>query len=139
MLCLVNDLIDLYLIKNGTFSAKITPANLNVSIKDIYNILSLQASEKDVKISIKLHENVVNETLMYDDQRIRSIIQTLVMNAIKFSRPGGEINIEAKLTGARSDKIFLSVADKGIGMTEDIKDTVFTMFRSITKRPNQVR
>lgn len=48
MLCLVNDLIDLYLIKSGTFRVKPVPANLNCSIKDIYNIVSLQAQEKNV-------------------------------------------------------------------------------------------
>lgn len=34
--------------------------------------------------------------LKFDDQRIRSIILNLVMNAVKFSREGGKIEIVAK-------------------------------------------
>ena len=67
MLCLVNDLIDLYLIKSGTFRVKPVPANLNCSIKDIYNIVSLQAQEKNVQVEILLNELVAKEILFFDD------------------------------------------------------------------------
>ena len=86
MLCLVNDLIDLYLIKSGTFRVKLVPANLQCSIKDIYNIISLQAQEKNVQVDIQLNDLITKEVLLFDDLRIRSIIQNLIMNAIKFSR-----------------------------------------------------
>ena len=93
MLCLVNDLIDLYLIKSGTFKIKTVPANLDYSIKDILSLVSLQALEKNLKIDILLSEEVSSEILLFDDMRIRSIIQNLIMNSIKFSRQGGKVEI----------------------------------------------
>ena len=90
MLCLVNDLIDLYLIKSGTFILKSVPANLDCSIRDIISMVSLQAQEKNVEIEI-LMGDLAKEILIYDDLRIRSIVQNLIMNAIKFSRQGGKI------------------------------------------------
>ena len=93
MLCLVNDLIDLYLIKSETFKIKTVPANLDYSIKDILSLVSLQALEKNVKIDILLSEEVSSEILLFDDMRIRSIIQNLIMNSIKFSRQGGKVEI----------------------------------------------
>ena len=103
MLCLVNDLIDLYLIKSGTFIIKSVPTNLDCLIRDIYSMVSLQAQEKNVQIEILLSDPVAKEILIFDDLRIRSIVQNLIMNAIKFSRQGGKIEIKAKFTGSKRE------------------------------------
>lgn len=71
--------------------------------------------------------------LLFDDLRITSIIQNLVMNAVKFSRMGGFIKIEASLD-PESGEVLLSVADTGCGMTDEVKESLFTMFSSITKK-----
>jgi signal transduction histidine kinase len=95
MLGLVNDLIDLYLIKNGKFQQKLVPVSLPISINDLFNIVSLQAMEKSITIDINIDEPVGQAVLMFDDLRIRSIVLNLVNNAIKFSREGGKIDIKA--------------------------------------------
>lgn len=41
--------------------------------------------------------------------------------------------IEARLEPG-SGEVFLSVADTGFGMSDEVKDSLFTMFRSITKK-----
>lgn len=54
MLILVNDLIDLYLIKNGKFKEKLVLANLSTSIVDLFNLVFLQAREKKVTIDTNI-------------------------------------------------------------------------------------
>ena len=77
---------------------------------------------------------------MYDGQRIDSILQNLVMNAVKFSHKGGKINIQAYFIESEEDnnkkEIKISVADTGIGITDEVKESLFTMFRRITKLVN---
>ena len=88
---------------------------------------------------MQIDEKVTNEILIFDDQRIRSIIQNLVFNAIKFSSPGGKIDIRASFSDVMTKtELILSVADTGFGMTDEIKESVFTMFRSLTRQPNQI-
>lgn len=58
------------------------------------------------------------------------------MNAIKFSRQGGKIEIKAKFLGTNQDRLNISVADTGIGMTDNVKESLFTMFRNITRQFN---
>ena len=101
-------------------------------------MVSLQAQEKNVQVDIQLNDLITKEVLLFDDLRIRSIIQNLIMNAIKFSRQGGKIELKAKFTGSKREQITLSVQDNGIGMTDEIKESVFTMFRNITRRPNEL-
>lgn len=74
MLGLVNDLVDLYLIQNGNFKVKTSAAMLSTCLNDIYNIVSLQAQEKNITIDIKIDESLKEEVLLFDDLRIGSII-----------------------------------------------------------------
>lgn len=81
---------------------------------------------------------VENTVLQFDDQRIRSVILNLLMNAIKFSRSGGKITVAAKLLGGEEDQLMISVADTGIGISDEVKASLFTLFRSIPRLNNQL-
>ena len=137
MLMLVNDLVDLYLIQNDQFVERPMPVNLSTCLLDVFNIVSLQAQEKSIDVDISVEEQVKEEVLVFDDQRITSIVLNLVMNAIKFSPEGGRIRIEACFEAATS-MLKLSVADTGIGMSDEVKKSLFTMFRSITRNTSQL-
>ena len=50
------------------------PINLKITIKDLYNIVSLQASEKKIAIDISIDDKITSEILMLDDMRISSIL-----------------------------------------------------------------
>ena len=74
MLCLVNDITDLFQIQNGTFKIKLMPVNLKITINDLYNIVSLQASEKKIAIDIIIDEQIQAEIFLLDGMRISSIL-----------------------------------------------------------------
>lgn len=61
----------------------------------------------------------------------------MLTNAIKFSPVGGNISIDAEFDQDKS-QLTLSVADTGRGMTEQVKESLFTMFRSITRKANEL-
>ena len=65
--------------------------NLKIAINDLYNIVSLQAAEKKIAIDIIINKQIEKEIFLLDGMRISSILQNLVMNAIKFSPEGGKI------------------------------------------------
>jgi two-component system sensor histidine kinase SenX3 len=60
-----------------------------------------------------------------DRRQLRTAIQNLLDNAIKYSEPGGEIAISAEVRG---DRIVLSVSDQGIGIPAADLDRVFERF-----------
>lgn len=69
---------------------------------ELFNIVSLQAIEKSIEIAIDIDDKVQGTVLMFDEQRISSIVQNLAMNAIKFSNKGGEIRIVAQFADEES-------------------------------------
>jgi two-component system, OmpR family, phosphate regulon sensor histidine kinase PhoR len=60
-----------------------------------------------------------------DEARIEQVLVNLIHNAIKFTPPGGRINISAKAEG---DKLIVSVSDTGVGISEDDLPRVFERF-----------
>lgn len=60
-----------------------------------------------------------------DGPRIRQVVDNLVLNAIKYTEPGGSVSVT--LARVRDD-VVLTVTDTGIGMAEHELDQVFTRF-----------
>jgi hypothetical protein len=73
---------------------------------------------------------------MYTDQsKIQQILTNLLSNAIKFTPEGGRITVTIRLatavndSGERSPQLRLSVADTGVGISEEEREVIFQKFR----------
>jgi light-regulated signal transduction histidine kinase (bacteriophytochrome) len=67
------------------------------------------------------------------DARIEQVLQNLITNAIKYSRPGvtPEVHISAR---EQQDSWLFSVRDNGIGIDPQYKDGIFQIFRRLHGR-----
>ncbi len=79
-----------------------------------------------------LHKNIVIKTeipsrmIIYADQRMFcSLLGNLISNGLKFTSPGGQINISAHMLPDRN--ILISVADTGRGMNKKQVDILFDL------------
>jgi signal transduction histidine kinase len=74
-------------------------------------------SDSALKKRIAIYEQVDPEVLVYaDSNMLRTILRNLLMNAIKFTEPGGEVFVEAKINGKM---VSVCVVDTGVGMDGD--------------------
>ena len=74
--------------------------------------------------AINLHHEIKeNESVFADGKMLLSILQNIVSNALKNTKPGGKITITAKRKG---DKLIIEVTDSGIGMSKEIMKKLFT-------------
>jgi two-component system, sensor histidine kinase and response regulator len=70
---------------------------------------------------------------VYADQNmLKTVIRNMVANAIKFTRPGGKIDVTALKTGNGDTEIIFK--DTGIGMSETLLQSLFKI-DSKTSRP----
>jgi two-component system, chemotaxis family, CheB/CheR fusion protein len=63
-----------------------------------------------------------------DAMRIEQVVTNLLRNAIKYTRPGGHIQISIE---RHLDDALLAVVDDGIGMVAELIPTIFDIFVSM--------
>ncbi|MCK6610755.1 MAG: sensor histidine kinase [Bacteroidia bacterium] len=99
---------------NGVQSvAELLDVRLIVNQKiELYQI---QAEEKGIRL-----ESLIRERYMVyiDSNHLKIILRNLISNAIKFTPPGGKIQVAANQLG--ETMLELSVTDSGVGMPENI-------------------
>lgn len=81
----------------------------NVCI-DVVEILKPNAISKNIAINILIQHEL---TVFADIDMLKTILRNLVSNAIKFTKAGGYINIDAK---KNNNIITISVSDNGMGI-----------------------
>lgn len=69
--------------------------------------------KKKINCTNHIHENIF---VKGDQNMVELIVRNLLNNAIKFSRPNGEIEL---FVARQNGKVIFSVKDKGVGMSHD--------------------
>jgi len=82
------------------------------------------AGQKSITIKYNLPQNL---TVFADRNMINTIFRNLITNAIKFTMPGGEVNISAK---EKQNEIIFSVSDTGVGIPQNRIDKLFRIDQS---------
>lgn len=125
LLKLVNNLIDTTRLESGCFSYN--PKNKDI-ISYVENIcLSVSEFVKSNNLSIIFDTDTEEKLIAFDPDNMERIILNLISNAIKFNKPGGEIEVFISC----KDDIEISVKDSGIGIPEDKMDKIFERFEQV--------
>jgi len=97
-------------------------------IKSNIEMVSDMADKKQIHIQLAMPDDLNIHT---DEQMFSSILRNLLVNAVKFTPSGGEVQILAGKT--IGNEIQLIVRDNGIGMSSDIREHIF----SFTEKRNR--
>ncbi|MDP4278289.1 MAG: PAS domain S-box protein, partial [Bacteroidota bacterium] len=89
------------------------------------------AQQKAINITVNLPETAV---VFADAAMINTVLRNLISNAVKFTRPGGEMIISAK---KEKHEVQVSVQDNGVGIPKDHIDKLFRIDESMTTKGTQ--
>jgi PAS domain S-box-containing protein len=124
---IINKLLQTSILDSGKI--QFNPQKEDLSFLIRYCIKDLQGLAKTRNTFIRL--NIPNKLILYfEKERIYEVITHLIINAIKYTPPYGEISIE---TEQKDNSVFVSVKDNGIGLTEDEKKKIFQQFGKIER------
>ena len=108
----------------GQFEVKPEEVNFRVLARQVVNSLETQAHKADV---VLLKDIPSPSPLLYvDPQRMKQVLNNLVINAIKFTPPGGTVTIRARIYDEQY--AIISVIDTGYGIPPDDRPHVFERF-----------
>jgi PAS domain S-box-containing protein len=109
--------------KSQSGNIEFTPEKFDINTLIHKNIEFFKVNAE--KKNIKLLADISGEVNVYADKNmINTVIRNIINNALKFTKPGGEINISSRQT---QNEVEVQITDNGIGMDEEIKDNLFQL------------
>ncbi|MEM7347119.1 MAG: ATP-binding protein, partial [Chloroflexota bacterium] len=126
LLALINDILDLSKIEAGQMELVREPLSITEVTKDVLSSASSLVKDKPVEIFANVTDNL--PPVYADKLRLHQVLLNLVSNAAKFTEKG-EIVINASIPEETPDRMYLSVADTGIGIPAEKLETIFDRFQ----------
>ena len=114
LLSLVNDLLDISRIEAGQLRIQAEEIELPALVADAVGMIAPMAEKAGLSLEVDASDL---PELDADPRAVMQVLVNLLTNAVKFTPPGGQIRISARLEGAGS--LLVSVADTGFGIDPD--------------------
>ncbi|WP_139135094.1 bacteriohemerythrin, partial [Magnetovibrio blakemorei] len=125
LLLLVNDILDLARIDANQNPLYLKNTDVNAIVAECVSFTTSLGTPRDIRIIDQIADGLPVR-LRTDPIRFKQIVLNLLSNAIKFNKEGGTVTIAGRET---SDGFYhLSIADTGVGISEDNFYRVFKMF-----------
>jgi len=120
---IVQESLELSRIESGRAPLRLSPTPVSEVILPVVERLRPQAERAGVTVDCALPEGLAD--VLADEERVRQAVSNLLHNAIKFTPPGGEIQISAEQV---ADELVISVRDTGVGISSEDLPRVFERF-----------
>jgi signal transduction histidine kinase len=132
LLTIINDILDFSKIESGNLQLEEHPFVLTDIIKSVCNLLSTQATKKNINLEYAIADDIP-AYLLGDSSRLRQILLNLVGNAIKFTEYGGvDLSVNSQIIGNNQGfpayQIMMTIKDTGIGINKQNLQKLFQPF-----------
>jgi signal transduction histidine kinase len=122
-LALIGDLLDLAHLQSPDLSPKHELVDLASSLQGVCALLQSTAEEKGIQLAVSVPQQ--DMTISAEPKHMRQLWDNLVSNAIKYTQPGGEVDVAMTRD---ADRAKLTVRDTGIGMSPQELERIFEEF-----------
>ena len=123
---LVGDLLELSRLESGTLELEIEPFSVAEAAARVVGGLLPIALECDIRLRTTLPPRLQSAT--GDRRRVEQILTNLVANALKFTAPGGSIELTARFDGPVA---IIAVLDDGTGIIAEDRGRIFERFHRL--------
>ncbi|WP_127903370.1 ATP-binding protein [Solirhodobacter olei] len=119
----INDLLDLEKFEAGKMDMPLEPTDLAAVVEEAVACNASYAAELDVTLRVIGLEG--RPVVPGNRDRLIQVLNNLLSNAAKFSRPGQAVEVELRSAGGAARII---VRDRGIGIPEEFQSRLFERF-----------
>ncbi|HHJ06186.1 MAG TPA: GAF domain-containing sensor histidine kinase [Anaerolineae bacterium] len=125
---LIDDMVNLRHVHNDDIQLDVEIFSMRKLVEDVLAEFQNLIKAKLLKVKLQLDKGDDPVDIEGDRQKLRLVVANLLSNAIKFTPDGGGILLGL---GREGQKIYLRVADTGIGIAEDQFDKIFEDFYQV--------
>jgi PAS domain S-box-containing protein len=126
MIDLVEDLMDATYIESGKITLTIRPIAMENVINEVVSELAGKGAANQIMLNVRRRQRL--PLVLADETRLHQIVLNLVDNAIKYSMPGTNVEIDFRIQG---DDLITTISDHGVGISKHQIDRLFTKFGRI--------
>ena len=130
LLEVINDILDLSKIEAGQLEPGEEEVDLRDAIEACVRMVSDQAKEAEVDITLDLNRPVPH--IRANARMVRQILLNLLVNAVKFTLPGGLVTLRVTSNEDTGD-LLIRVEDTGIGIEEEDQQRILRPFEQVSK------
>src|SRR5882672_823326 len=123
---LVKDILDVSRIEAGVLSIQFAPTSLNDLVEKCLFWVPQLPGGQGIEVEARLPSEPA--MVLADAQRIMQVLENLISNAIKFSKPGGKITIELC---EHEREYEVTVTDQGKGIAPEDLGRIFGKFYQV--------
>jgi two-component system phosphate regulon sensor histidine kinase PhoR len=125
---MVNELLELSRIESGRFSLDRSPVESADLLHSAARRMQVQVERAHLTLRVESADDLPKVEV--DSQRLEQVLVNLIHNAVKFTRPGGEVVLCAE---PAPGGVRFAVKDTGVGIPADEVSRIFERFYRVDK------
>jgi two-component system sensor histidine kinase GlrK len=118
---LIEELLDYQRALHAAASLQFKTVSLKGLVQETVQSHELAAQAKGLRLAV----DAESATVEADPEKLRSIVDNLVSNAVKFTPPGGTVSVSAR---AVAGEAIIEVLDTGPGVPVEERESIFNLF-----------
>jgi signal transduction histidine kinase/DNA-binding response OmpR family regulator/streptogramin lyase len=134
---LINQLLDFRKLETGNLKLELTQDDMVSLVSEV--VQSFQEYAKEKQITLEFHALKKKLVALFDPDKVKTILNNLISNALKYTEEGGTVSVHLSLVFAHDDEdslnnqpekqyIEISVKDTGKGISDTNIEKIFTRF-----------
>ena len=126
LLSLINDILDLSKVEAGRMELELSRFDLPATIDNALVLVRERALRHNLQLRATVADGIGD--LVADERKLKQILINLLTNAVKFSYPGGLVEV---IAARGTNETLITVRDSGLGIAPEDQAAIFEEFRQL--------
>jgi PAS domain S-box-containing protein len=131
---LINEILEISRMETGKIVIVKSDVKLKIVLKDAIDLSLTYVKRKDLKFTFEFPEEEV--IISGDKEKLLSVFDGLISNAVKFTPPGGRIKLILHSMNKEAEVI---ISDTGIGIPEKDQPQIFNKFFTAADKSDDIK